>query len=582
MAKQKNTLKVSFDGFEGIDLQKAHSGKPSCADMVNFRIMPDGSLKKRCGFKPIFTTTQKVHAVWSGTLEGNFLCIAVVNNFVYSINLKDNTSKLIGNLSAGSSDISFFYYVDRLYLKDSISFYRVKPTTVAKIIGYVPLYGKDWPTGTPGEINEPLNLLHRKARISYRIPSSNTLMLPTREKVSQIYSVYRNGEKLASSSYSFDSNYNTINVSAVKAGDVFVANVLFEGALPDIVNLNSTFFYRMNSVKVYSDVKNSRVFWWSNNSTENLVFTTTNVSPESYAASEKEFSNHGALYIVPGTEFKIGNGKNKVKAMITHYDRLLIFTEEDVWMVDSTILSDEKAPIKSINSIAGSTASNGVAMACNDPVSIGKHTIFRWSADTDEFNQCNAYSISDGINGMLDESFFNNAMVFSNVYKNEIWFCDPNGDGTVWIYNVDKKYWFKYSGIVAKSFFDANGNVGFYDDNAIYVFSDELECDSDSAGNEREIVATYESGILDFDSSDKKRLLELEAIGDISTGSINIDLVCDNGESIQSFPTGSGDHKISKQRLSSGRFSNLKMRITSSGNSEERLHSIRLTANKKQ
>lgn len=579
MAKSKSTLKASFEDFKGIDLQKTHTGKISCSDMTNFRIMPDGSLKKRCGFKPVYTSDRTIRDVWSGMLNGEFVYIVVILTDVYKLDIEAGTLKRLGSVWSAYNRVSFFFFVDTLYIKDSLAIYKVTSSSVSPTKGYVPLYGKDWPTTLHGEINEPLNLLNINARISYKIPANNSLMLPTKLKVTYVHSLYRNGNLLSSSEYEIDSQYNTINVKTLAPGDEFLAVVQFDVSDPEINNLKLQ-FGKNNHSKVYSDIKNSRVFWWGA-SPGNTVFTNTPISPEAYAESEKYFPGAGPLYIAPGAEFVFGDGKSNVKAMLTHYDRLLIFTDGDAWMVDSSILTDQNTPVKAINSVAGSAASGGAAMAGNDPVTVGKQTIFRWTSDTDEFNQCNAYSISDAINEKLNESFFNNAMIFNDIYKNELWFRDPNGDDSVWIYNIDKRHWFKYSGINANFFFDANGKVGFSDGTSIYVFSDELLSDIDSEGNENEIVATFESGIIDFEAPEKKRLLELRAVGELNGGTLDIDLELDTGENVSMEITSSGTHGNMTKRLSSGRFSNLKMRITSAGKSDETIHSVCLSANPK-
>ena len=579
MARSKKALKITFEDFDGIDLRKTHTGKISCADIENFRIMPDGSLKKRCGYKPIYTSASKVYAVWSGMLGGEFVCFAVIGSNVYKIDLENNTAKSIAFMSSGSSRFSFFFYIDTLYLKDTTTFYKVTTSYVKKVEGYVPLYGKDWPTTFCGEINEPLNLLNTKARISYKVPANNSVMLPTGLKVLQVYSVYKNGELLPSSSYTIDSTFNTINMQSVKEGDEFLVNLQFDYAAAGTSTMKM-YLFQTTGVKVYSDIHTSRVFLWGS-TPKNTVYATTPISAESYAESEKYFSGHSPIYVPVGSEFVLGDGKNNVTAMLTHYDRLLIFTDGDVWMVDSAIFSDQNTPVKSINSVAGSSVSGAAIMAGNDPVSVGRHTIFRWTSDTDEFNQCNAYSISDGINEKLSADFFKNAIVFNDIYKNELWFYDPSGDGTVWIYSVNKKHWFKYTGIVAKSFFDANGKVGFYDDYSIYVFSEELAYDTDNSGAEKEITAVFESGLLDFESHEKKRLLEICTAGDVKSGELQVELRLDTGEVITSHPTVNGAHTLASKKLTSGRFSSLKMFIRSSGQTDGTIHSVILKANKK-
>lgn len=580
MAKTNKTLDIDFDSFEGICLPKCHSGKKSVADIVNFHIANDGSLKKRCGYRHVIDSEGRtIHSVWSGKIKGVFKCYALIDNIVYDIDLKEKTKKYIGVLIASPKYSSFFLYKDNLYIKDTDYFYMVKGNYLQRMIGYVPLFGKDWPTTKPGEIYQPLNLMNSYARISYKVSAPYTNLLPVVYPVSSILSVYRNGTLMDSGDYYFDSEFNTVNIrNGVSEGETYLVSVIYDSsATPD-----NELLADCDIVQVFGKISDFRAFAWSTKVKSSNIYVSSYVSAEDYTASDTVVKGCGDLYFKKENSFSVGGGNNFVTSVAQHYDRLLIFTDGDAWMANVAMQGGEDFPVMNINSTAGCANQRSNAMAGNDPVTVSKTSIVRWTSETDEINECNAYSISDGINDKLDSSFFSNAIVYKDIYKNELWFMDPTGDGTVWIYNISKDSWVRFiceEG--TKGIFGTDGNVGFYTPSDIFVFDQTLSTDIDRDGNTTAIASSFESGILDFGSANAKRLTCGTLIGDMGDASATVNISCDNGESITFNCRDSSEHTIKSQRLHSGRFGTMKLFITADGEAEQIIHRIKIQAKEK-
>ena len=578
MAKSKYSSSVYFDGFEGIDLRKCHNGKESVALVENFRISEDGSLKKRCGYKPIIRTIGLIRALWSGKLDGTDICFYLSGARIYTFDVSTATQSLIGSVSTSSGSADFFYYKDGLYLKDASNIYKITADSVTVMEGYVPLYGRDWSTSVAGEIYQPLNLLHRKARISYKVPETHTAMLPTGKPVSSIVSLHRNGTLVPADTYSLDARYNTINVQDISAGDQFVAVVEFEAEDNALLNRLKSSPYSA----VYGGVKDNRLFFWGSESAPNSIFASSYVSAEDLEQSEALCPQHGHLYFTEKNQFVVGDGKSAVTAITRHYDRLLIFTENDAWLANAPITENEDFPTMNINTLAGCASKRGAVLAGNDPITVGNHCIFKWTADTDELNESNAYSISDGISPLLEKSFFKNAAVFHDTRRNEILFHDTQDSGFVWVYNTLNKAWVKFSNIPATRFFDSDGELCFYHEYYIYRFFDDLDKDIDPNGTEFNITAKFKSGILSFDTTDPKRLSAIKVIGDLQNSPLDITLICDTGEAVPISVSGSDKHTVSVKRLSSGRFTNLDLSLTSNGKAAQTIYCLKIDARFKQ
>ncbi len=580
MAKTNKTLDIDFDSFEGICLPKCHSGKKSVADIVNFHITNDGSLKKRCGYRHVIDSEgRKINSVWSGKIKGVFKCYALVDNIVYEINLEEKTKAYIGVLIAPGEYACFFCHKDNLYIKDTDYFYMVKGNYLQRMIGYVPLFGKDWPTTKPGEIYQPLNLMNQYARISYKVTTPYTNLLPVVHPVSSIRSVYRNGTLMSSSDYYFDADLKTINIrNGVSEGETFLVTVIFDSS----VTLDNAQLEECDMIQTFGKISDFRAFAWSTRTKSSNIYVSSYVSDEDYTASDSVVKGCGDLYFKKENSFSVGGGNNFVTSVSQHYGRLLIFTDGDAWMANADIQGGEDFPVMNINSTAGCATQKSNAMAENDPITVSKTAIVRWTSETDEINECNAYSISDDINDKLSSSFFSNAVVYKDIYKNELWFTDPAGDGTVWIYNISKGSWVRFiceAGILGM--FDTNGSIGFYTQSGIFMFDDVLSTDIAQDGTASKIISSFESGILDLGSTNSKRLTYGALIGDMGGNSATVSVSCDSGESISFDCRDSSEHAIKEQRLRSGRFSTMKLSITADGEANQVIHRVKIQAKEK-
>ena len=272
----------------------------------------------------------------------------------------------------------------------------------------------------------------------------------------------------------------------------------------------------------------------------------------------------------------MGREKKRITAVCRHYDRMLIFTEDDTWMVAEPAADGEPLNAIAVNSGYGCTSDYGALMLGNDPISVSDGAILKWTSDTDELNECNAYSISQEIEARLDASFFENAVIFADKKSGELYFSDPtNDDGTLWIYSSRAKTWYKYDGIGAEFLLDINGKIAFSKENTLYIFEDSAEADVLATGEEREIKAYFESLPQDFSSAENtKRLCGMSLDAQMEDSSLCVEYIS-KGKVIASSKTcadGSCE-KHEKRRLNSPRFNCLSLRLTSEGKGKVKIYS---------
>ena len=238
-------------------------------------------------------------------------------------------------------------------------------------------------------------------------------------------------------------------------------------------------------------------------------------------------------------------------------------------------------PVMKINSTIGCTSPGGVILAGNELFSVGPNKIFRWTAETDEVNECNAYSISDPIAPYLDDSFFKNASLFYHAYRNDVWFYDTTGDGSAWIYNIDAKTWTKFNNIIGLRIFAIGPTVYMLGTKNFFRFEPSYAYDQDQNKANFDITGIFQSGLLDFGTNDKKRLSGIELVGDLHSLPLNVSVECDTGETVELELIGNESHQVNMRRLNSGRFNSATVTLTHSERGKIILHGLKLNARTK-
>ena len=571
----KRTLgKVEFKGFGGIDRRHVGIGRGDAKEIVNFRVLLDRSLKKRAGFKHLLDLPSNVRALMTGTSGGETMGYALAGNVLYKLDLINGVANAVGTVSTSEGRASIFYYAGHTYLIDGKEIYDIRPNGLTVASGYAPLFGKNWGSLYPGEINEPLNILTPHARISYIVSDPPNMYLSTYYNVASVEAVYVNGILKDPAGYSIDRDNVTVNVPGLKAGDKVLIYLTF-----DIEQDRSPLAKNTDAV-VFGGISNSRVFMWGG-ADKSVMFSSSGISNADLRESEKVYEGSGGLYFPEGYDFLVGDGRFDIRAVSRHYDRLLIFTEGDTWMADSSSCGTDMFPVMRINSHRGCSSVGGVTRCGNDPICVSRDGILRFSANTDELDECNAYIISDAIAEMLSDEFFENALAFENRRFGELWFARrEDQSGRVFVYNADIKEWYTYSGIQADDFFELDGSVGFVSGASLFVFDDSLGYDILSGGARRAISAKFKSYPMNFDIPErKKRLMGICVMAETCGENVEVAFESDNGiATIADICRESGEYaQVFTRRLCSDRFISTVMSISTDSEELQRIYGVTVT-----
>jgi len=235
-----------------------------------------------------------------------------------------------------------------------------------------------------------------------------------------------------------------------------------------------------------------------------------------------------------------------------------------------------------INSFGGCSSHGAVARTRNDPLSVSERGILRWTANTDTLDDCNAYSISDGIVDLMPESFFKNAVVFEDRSRREVLFADKSDSaGTVYVYGSDTEGWYIYKGIHAEMFFETPEGVGFVNGKVLYSFDPSLDKDIEYDGSERMIEGYFASQPIDFGfQEEKKRLMEICSVADIEKGNIVFSFESDSGLSYERTVTPERYSNLASYRFRAncGRFSRVTVKLFLGAETSARIYSVDLVS----
>ncbi|HHT54674.1 MAG TPA: hypothetical protein GX011_07095 [Clostridiales bacterium] len=494
MAKMhKNLFAQLYAGeFGGIDRQSSLGQANVAQDIKNFRILADGSLEKRCGYSKVIGLPAGIRAVWSGDVDGEASLFVLAGDMVYLANPETREHRAVLSVGTPGGPACFFQVEGRLYLIDGQDVYSLSRTDGASVEGYVPLYGRDW-THAGGPVHEPVNQLSEYIRITYRLSESSATSVPTGIAAESVVSLIIDGIP-KTSGYS-------LNGDMLKLGTTCALNTEIEvclhigGSYNERGELSSC-----SGTAVFGGKYDNSVYCFGGND-RSRVFRSKYVGAADLARSRFHVPGSMGLYFPVGYDFSVAAGSACVRAICRHYDRLLLFTADDARMTDLSESSYQDLPVRPVNSGVGCLSAGGVVLCDNDPMTVSRDGIYRWTSNTDERDESNAKRISEQLAGLLGRDFGAGALAFNYREADEIWIANPaDPEGRVFVYNYRLEKWYCHTGISAEHFFRFGGRLGFCRAGDVFMFGEEEYTDCGA-----EIVAEYESRYTDMGQAGLKK-----------------------------------------------------------------------------
>ncbi len=561
-----NKRVTAFGGIRSI----ARISDAGASDMKNFRILPDGSLEKRCGFETVILGTEPIRGYWEGSFSGIDYIFYVAGNTLYRRSQNDASPVPLTVLTASDHRVSFFLFRDSLYLLDGFTLLVFKPDgglfTVAQ--GYVPLYGKDWDPKNLGEINEPRNLLNTRLRVHYlNTSASKTFQLPFTSN--RVLSVRVNGTAVTNYTFQSGTSVVTIPDSYATGGDVVIA---FE--IDSLFSMRSTVLKAYHAA-VYRDGYHETLLTYGG-SQGYRVWRSSEVTDEMLAEARAADSSCDSLYVRDGTAFSLGSTEHPLTAAVQHLDRMLMFNDSGVWVLRHPHAADDDMEISLYQEGIGCVAEDGAVLCRGIPYiisnsGIGKIGLYNASSDI-----LTLTLISSDIADRLTASVLKTCVLHWYDRDNRLWLRDTTDtDGTVWLCEPDGKCWIRYTGIVANALIDYGGGPGFTTATGrIARFADSLVTDDGDSFD-----AEYLSQYLDFSQPEFcKRSGYMAICADTAGASIGLTVESERRScKLQFNGKDTTPPEFFGVRFGIGRFRFLRYRLAVGGNQRVRIYSLSAT-----
>ena len=488
--------KEIFSSFGGIGT-KGETSSAGASEMRNFRILPDGSIEKRCGWEVVHALPHRVRGVWQGTIDATLLTYAVCGQTVYSIS-SDGELTSVATLSSDEGRVHFQPYRGRLYLADGKRLYILSEskTVFTPAEGYAPQFGINWHPTEFGSVYEPLNLFSNRLRIHYfNSMGSNVFVLPFFPKT--VDNVFIDGVTDVNFSFSGD----RLTVSRI-GSSVEIAMTI------DMADLHQT---RLQEAEhLYADRLDGREFMLvSSKRDPQYVYCSAKVDEVMLNTSKSVYPDSDPLYFKLDQILTVGTSDAPVSRFCTERDRVLAFCERGAVSISLSSESDAVESYPLLRGVGCVSLENDLYLEGN-PVVANSSGVFRLDRSASEPDHFCAIALGEQMPFCNDTEFLRNMICCQDPQHSELWFRDASDSyGTVWIYNTVCAEWYCFSGIFANFFIEIDGRLGFVMDNFICCFGEEL-CTDDGEVFE----AVYTSGYLCFSSPESvKRSLRVSLCG---------------------------------------------------------------------
>lgn len=564
------TVRKRISAFGGVR-SVGKIAETGASESENFRILPDGSLEKRCGWETVIRQTGAIRGYWEGILSGSSYVFFVAGNKLWRLSQTDTAPVELAVLATSTDRVSFFLFRDCLYMMNGYTVMVFKPEmgvfSVAE--GYAPLYGKNWHPTQMGEVNEPRNLISQHLRVHYlNTSASKTFQLPyTAESVD---AVRVNGTAVTNFSFTAPSSTVTLPDAYATGGEVLIA-----------FTVDSLFSRRAEVLKsghatVCKDGYHETLLTYGG-SAGYRVWRSAAVSDDAVTDARTVYSGADGLYFRDGDGFSLGSQQHPITAIVQYLDRALVFNDSNLWVLRHTSPDGDGMEISLFQSGIGCVATDGATLCRGVPVIVSRAGIGKLGFTNTDPAFCTFTALSDDISDRMSGSVLENAVIRWNDADSTLWVRDTTADdGTVWLYHTERRQWIRYTGIAANALISCRGCPGFTtDDGRIARFDEALDTDDGQPFD-----AVYLSRYLDFSQPEFCRRSGYAAIcADSGGSSIALTLESERGFCTFSF---SGNAvsvpEFFDGRFGIGRFRFLRYRISLSGTTRVRIYSLSVYA----
>ncbi len=472
------TKKVIFSDFS------------KAADLDNFRIMSDGSLKKRDGYTKLHTFDAKLRGAITVRNGTNETIYAVAGKKLYEITDTNGfTVKLIGtltnmNFTTTNDKVDMFMFNRTLYILGGGNYYKLSGSTLSLVEGYAPLIRRYASATNHGTEYERPNLLTNQVRMRF-IPDGSSRQFKLYGAAASLQAIYVSGKQTTGYIYTVDTDVYAVLPSVVPANieDVIEIRYTLSG------DTRRSELTSCHHHEIYGSDSDSRVFLYGGNF-PSVMFPSSPENGDTYQAISAE-------YFPVGTEITVGDGNENVNGVVRQTDCLTIFTEGSAYYT----YPQEEAPFQGIprysfpilplSTDIGAYNSGGAVFVDIELFALNQMGLFRVKFMPVEDERVIVHEQAPDYVGLTRE-FIENCSLYVNQLANEIWCCGQGAYlGKIVIYNAKLGRWYRFSGISPSFIFTYYSEPAFAVGTGLYHFSSNYLTDNGTPFN-----ASYKSDLL--------------------------------------------------------------------------------------
>lgn len=444
---------------------------------LNFRITPQGQLKKREGWRKIFSSlTGNVQGMWYGKLNGTTFFLFCNNGHLYSGNLTNGAKTDLGTLT--DAPTRFIPFGNKVYLNNGNEYKSYDGTTFATVAGYRPKIAIGTPPAGGGTLFEQINVLTGQKHQTFSADGTATVYQLAETSINSVDFVKVNGV-LKALTTDYTVNLSTGQITFIAAPATGQDNVDIGWTKG---SGQRTLIEKCRFSMDYSGKTDSRVFLWGNTEHINRRFWSglADGVPSAEYFEANSFSDEG-------------NGQYAITDIVKQYDTQKIYLENGArYSVYEAVTIENQTtasfPSYELNEEVGNLAFGQVQIVNNNPLTIYKG-IRAWKSSSirEQFNQ---ELISQKVQDSLDLVDLSRAVTCNWQENKEYWLCI---NGTVWIFNYFNDTWYKFDNVNSTCFIVIDGELYFGADGNISKFDKTKRTDEETTIN-----AVWEMGFFDF------------------------------------------------------------------------------------
>lgn len=557
---------ASFDGFSGMD-SSSPFGKGKTFRLENLRLLSDGSLEKREGYRHLASLPDTVRGVYRYEDGGEEVLLCVAGSYLCRVTRHSEPDASVAFLET-LGEVLFFELGGALYIQDGERLYRYEGgTSVTAGEAYIPLLGNGWlsDTPSPGEVYESPNALTDKVCIRYEKGNISTALW---------YCCF---------------DRPMVSIERVQYGATVVDPAeyrLLEGGM------------RLNFPKgVY--VGNEQLVVWATLADPSLPAVPTGAMRWRGEGADRSFLYGGRdpsrlcadravsdasatgleeipyfpVYYPLELARSFGEGK-QITALRRVEDRLLVFSESETYSSLDPVEEDAPMDFVRVTDSFGCTAPEGVAaIGDNRLLLVEANGVYCLEVDPALERDCEVKRVSGDVEAAWGADFSAHAAVCYVRRREEVWFADPSGAGEVFIYRPTDGCWYCFTGIEADYLLLLEGEPVFAGGTEVCAFDRDARMD-EAAYGETEIRGVFRSHFLDFGAPESdKRLEGLLLLADLDGGTLEVRL--SDGGYLAEFSVEGDAHPtfpyLYERHLRSGRFRFASLELRAAGAARQRI-----------